>query len=157
MPFILSLTFALTILFVQARLEGNRIMQGPSALSEPVRNLVDYLYSEATTKLSNSLQSPLGTLTLSQVEKGETILVELYQLLQEHRANMPSEIREKMGALTKEFYGAIPQKQQPSIDNLSVLEEKQELVQLLKDMLTVRLHNCIIVSLSLLRLTLTTL
>ncbi len=132
-------------------------MQGPSALSEPVRNLVDYLYSEATTKLSNSLQSPLGTLTLSQVEKGETILVELYQLLQEHKANISSEIRDKIGALTKEFYGAIPQKQQPSIDNLSVLEEKQELVQLLKDMLTVRspLHHCF--PLPPLRLTLATL
>jgi hypothetical protein len=39
--------------------------------------------------------------------------------------------------VVQEFYSAIPQNQQPAVDNSAVLEEKQELVQLLKDMLTV--------------------
>ena len=43
-----------------------------------------------------------------------------------------------MAALSKEFYSAIPQTHQPTIDNISVFEEKQDLVQLMKDMLTVR-------------------
>jgi poly [ADP-ribose] polymerase 2/3/4 len=99
---------------------------------------VKYLYAEAQTKLTSAISSPLGTLTLSQVEKGEAILVQLYQLFQEAGSRGDESARHaSMAALSKEFYSAIPQTHQPSIDNISVFEEKQDLVQLMKDMLTV--------------------
>lgn len=37
----------------------------------------------------------------------------------------------------QDFYSAVPQTQQPTVDTTEVLQEKQELVQLLKDMHTV--------------------
>jgi hypothetical protein len=40
----------------KAKAQGNRLMQGPSALSEPVQKLVEYLYSEATHKITSALQ-----------------------------------------------------------------------------------------------------
>ncbi|ELR19183.1 ubiquitin domain containing protein [Acanthamoeba castellanii str. Neff] len=121
----------------KAKAQGNRLMQGPSALSEPVQKLVEYLYSEATHKITSALQSPLGTLTLQQVEKGESILMQIYQTLKHAENNPTPEQLTEIRALSKEFYSAIPQNQQPAVDNSAVLEEKQELVQLLKDMLTV--------------------
>ena len=112
-------------------------MQGSSSLPSGVQRLVKYLYAEAQTKLSSAISSPLGTLTLSQVEKGEAILVQLYQLFQQDGGDLSAR-QASMAALSKEFYSAIPQTHQPTIDNISVFEEKQDLVQLMKDMLTVR-------------------
>src|SRR4051812_2253913 len=121
---------------MQALLNGNRTAQGSSSLSQPVQRLVKYLYAEAQTKLTSAISSPLGTVTLSQVEKGEAVLVQLYQLFQEEGGDVSAR-QAAMAALSKEFYSAIPQTHQPTIDNASVFEEKQDLVQLMKDMLTV--------------------
>src|SRR5205085_5741460 len=58
-----------------------------SSLPAPVQDLVRYLYDEATHALTNSvaakitahgIETPLGILTLGQIEKGEEILLELY-------------------------------------------------------------------------------
>jgi hypothetical protein len=123
----------------KAKLMGNRIAQGPSSLSGPVQRLVEYLYQEANNRLADCLKGSLGTLSLAQVEKGETILVQLYKIFQEKADGDEAQRRrnETIASLSKEFYSAIPQKEQQTIDSMPVFDTQQELVQLLKDMLTV--------------------
>jgi hypothetical protein len=55
-----------------------------------------YLYEEATNALTttvaakitaNGIETPLGVLTIGQIEKGEAILSELYHLYQQKKAS----------------------------------------------------------------------
>ena len=49
--------------------------------------MVNYIYEEASSRLTESISSPLGTLTLSQIEKGEALLIQIYDILQEKYAS----------------------------------------------------------------------
>src|SRR5262245_44628888 len=60
-----------------------------STLSAGIQDLVRYIYDEATNALTstvaakitaNGIETPLGILTLGQIEKGEEILQELYEV-----------------------------------------------------------------------------
>src|SRR5439155_7560817 len=62
-----------------------------SELSEGVQRLVRYVYDEATSALTstvaakitaNGIETPLGILTVGQIEKGEAILAEMYDHFQ---------------------------------------------------------------------------
>lgn len=120
----------------------------PSSLSEGIQALVQYIYSEATHALTstvaakitaNGIETPLGILTIGQIEKGEAILEELYR---EFRAKKRAA---ELTRLSGEFYTAIPHRigrtrtaiQTAIIDTLAEFEEKQETLQLMHDMLQV--------------------
>jgi poly [ADP-ribose] polymerase len=120
-----------------------------SSLAPAVQDLVRYIYDEATQALTSSvaakitahgIETPLGILTLGQIEKGETILMDLYQLFQKKKKD-----RSEMERLTGEFYTAIPHRigrtraaiETAVIDSLAVFEQKQNILQLMKDMLQV--------------------
>jgi poly [ADP-ribose] polymerase len=110
---------------------------------------VRYLYDEATTALTstvsakitaNGIETPLGILTIGQIEKGEEILSQLYDLFQKKKKD-----RSAMEELSGEFYTTIPHRIGRSrqavanavIDSLPMFEEKQQTLQLMKDMLQV--------------------
>jgi poly [ADP-ribose] polymerase 2/3/4 len=129
--------------------EGTAPVVKVSQLGMPVQELVRYIYDEATHALQNSvaakitangIETPLGILTLGQIEKGENILLELYDLFQKKKKN-----RSEMERLTGEFYTAIPHRIGRSraavdtavIDSLEQFEQKQNTLQLMKDMLQV--------------------
>jgi hypothetical protein len=114
-----------------------------------VAELVDYIYAEATSALTSTvavkitaagIETPLGILTLGQIEKGETILQELYELFQEKTKK-----RDRLEQLSGEFYTVIPHRigrtrvavAAAVIDSLEAFEQKQETLQLMKDMLQV--------------------
>jgi poly [ADP-ribose] polymerase 2/3/4 len=120
-----------------------------SELPIPVQDLVRYLYDESKHALTNSvaakitangIETPLGILTLGQIEKGEQILMDLYEEFQKSKKN-----KSKLEDLSGDFYSAIPHKIGRSrtavsaavIDNLTAFEEKQNTLQLMKDMLQV--------------------
>lgn len=120
-----------------------------SKLSAAVQSLVRYIYDEATHALTtsvaakitaNGIETPLGILTLGQIEKGENILLELYDQFQKKKKN-----RAEMERLTGEFYTAIPHRigrtraavETAVIDSLEMFEQKQNILQLMKDMLQV--------------------
>ncbi|MFO0960675.1 MAG: WGR domain-containing protein [Isosphaeraceae bacterium] len=122
-----------------------------SQLHKGVQELVRYIYDEATSALTstiaakitaNGIETPLGILTLGQIEKGEKILTDLYDLFQKKN---PGRHRDKMVDLTGEFYTAIPHRigrsrtavEASVIDSLPAFEQKQETLQLMKDMLQV--------------------
>ena len=114
-----------------------------------MQELVRYIYDEATNALTssvaakitaNGIETPLGVLTLGQIEKGEKYLMELYDQFQKKKKN-----RSEMERLTGEFYTAIPHRigrtraavDTAVIDSLEVFEQKQNILQLMKDMLQV--------------------
>jgi len=122
-----------------------------SQLAPGLQALVRYLYDEATNALTNTvavkitangIETPLGILTIGQIEKGESILAELYKLCQQKAGKKRDE---ELMRLTGEFYSAIPHRigrtrsavEQAIINTLEALYQKQETLQLMKDMLNV--------------------
>ncbi|EFA81102.1 hypothetical protein PPL_05938 [Heterostelium album PN500] len=121
----------------------------PSNLPEEIQSLVKTLFAEATTHLTNScsanitengIETPLGVLSMEQVEKGEKILDKLHVELKTSR---PLETR--LAQLSSEFYTVIPHKMgrtkadidRAVIRNLDQLSAKVDLLQLMKDLLKI--------------------
>lgn len=120
-----------------------------SNLHQRVQDLVAYIYAEATEALTTTVQAkitaqgietPLGILTLGQIEKGEAILQDLYGLFQKGSKN-----RDRMKDLSSDFYTVIPHRigrsraalEDAVIDTMESFNTKQETLQLMKDMLQV--------------------
>lgn len=139
---------AQTLQKIQAKDKAAPVVQ-ESKLSLAVQELVRYIYDEATHALTNSvaakitangIETPLGILTLGQIDKGERILMELYKQFQKKKHN-----RSEMERLTGEFYTAIPHRigrtraavDTAVIDTLDTFQKKQDILQLMKDMLQV--------------------
>ena len=129
---------------------GNEAKPRPQVELPPpeIQDLVRYIYSEATDALTstvnakitaNGIETPLGILTVGQIEKGERILSELYAMFQQGAS--PDVLERYSG----EFYSAIPHRlgrtraavAEAAIDSLADFEQKQETLQLMKDMLSV--------------------
>jgi poly [ADP-ribose] polymerase len=121
-----------------------------SDLHDGVQRLVRYIYDEATTALTstvaakitaNGIETPLGILTIGQIEKGEKILTDMYDLFKHKAKNLPKELERLSG----DFYTAIPHRIGRSrsavatavINTLEAFEQKQSTLQLMKDMLQV--------------------
>ncbi|MBY0522114.1 MAG: WGR domain-containing protein [Gemmataceae bacterium] len=122
-----------------------------STLHPGVQALVRYLYDEATNALTssvaakitaNGIETPLGILTVGQIEKGEAILGDLYDLFKQKASSRRDQ---RMVDLTGQFYTSIPHRigrTRSAVDNaiintLETLYQKQETLQLMKDMLSV--------------------
>jgi poly [ADP-ribose] polymerase len=118
-------------------------------LHRRVQDLVAYIYAEATEALTSTVQAkitaqgietPLGVLTLGQIDKGEAILQELYDLFKKGSKN-----RERMKELSSDFYTVIPHRigrsraalEEAVIDSMEDFDAKQETLQLMRDMLQV--------------------
>ena len=132
-----------------AKEKGATPPPNPSALSPAIQSLVSYIYAEATSALTSTvaakitaegIETPLGVLTIGQIERGESILQTLYAEFQKKKPR-----RSEMERLSGEFYTAIPHRigrtraavEEAVIDSLSDFEQKQETLQLMKDMLAV--------------------
>jgi len=139
------------------RIEGEkekRVQRAPSALVPGIQSLVTYIYGEATNALTstvaakitaNGIETPLGVLTLGQIEKGESILQQLYAVVQAAKDHRSSRQLSQIEDLSGEFYTCIPHRigrtreaiQEAIIDSPADFESKQETLQLMKDMLQV--------------------
>jgi poly [ADP-ribose] polymerase 2/3/4 len=121
-----------------------------SQLHTGVQHLVRYIYDEATNALTSTvaakitahgIETPLGILTVGQIEKGEKILSEMYDIFQKKPKGHQADLQR----LTGDFYSAIPHRigrtrtaiESAVIDNLAAFEQKQSTLQLMKDMLQV--------------------
>jgi poly [ADP-ribose] polymerase len=129
--------------------------QAPSKAAAPavvlppdVQDLVGHLYGEATHALTstvnasitaNGIETPLGVLTIGQIEKGQAILDALAAAFEKK----PS--RSKLTDLSGEFYTVIPHRfgrsreaaEDAVLDTAGKLNAKQETLQLMRDMLSV--------------------
>ncbi len=122
-----------------------------SSLPASVQTIVRYMYDEATNALTstvqakitaNGIETPLGILTIGQIEKGEEILTDAYELFGKKRARNRVE---RLEQYSSDFYTAIPHRfgrsraaaEAAVINSLADFEQKQETLQLMKDMLQV--------------------
>jgi len=118
-------------------------------LDKSVEPLIEFIYKEALTHLttqsnsfisSRGIETPLGVLALSQVEKGEQVLDKIYEILKTTSPNQT-----KLEQLSSEFYTIIPHRMGRGknvtadnvIKNLDQLNAKVELLQLMKDLIRV--------------------
>lgn len=125
----------------------------PSTLHPGLQSLVRLVYDEATTALTSvvaakitarGIETPLGVLTLAQIQKGEAILQDIYQEF--HKG---PKRRTELMRLSGDFYTNIPHNlgrtradvEAAVIDNIAAFEEKQETLQLMTDMLTVNANG----------------
>ncbi|MCK6508625.1 WGR domain-containing protein [Myxococcota bacterium] len=121
-------------------------------LEETVRGLVRYLYDEAVGALTSRVQAkvtahgietPLGVLTIGQIEQGESILGDIYKQLQKKKQT--PKVAETLRDLSSAFYTVIPHRfgrsreaaEAAIIRDLNNYQTKQETLQLMKDMLRV--------------------
>jgi poly [ADP-ribose] polymerase len=120
-----------------------------SSLPAPLQTLVRYLYDEAkdalTTRVAakitaKGIETPLAILTIGQIEKGEAILEDLYTEFKKKKKSASV-----LETLSGDFYTAIPHRigrsrkavNEAVIDTLEEFHQKQETLQLMKDMLQV--------------------
>jgi len=134
--------------------KDKRAQRAPSTLPAGVQALIGYIYDEATNALTSTvaakitahgIETPLGVLTLGQIEKGETILQQLYQIVKAIDGKTSSRQQSQIEQLSGEFYTCIPHRigrtreaiNEAIIDSPADFEQKQEILQLMKDMLQV--------------------
>jgi len=127
-------------------------------IHQTVAKLVDRLYTEAgqavrqqlSGTLNTSVENPLGTLTLSQIDHGRNILQEIQQMIVD-KPKLKSTIHADLIQKSNEFYSAIPQtiahRPKPSegkkaldewlatmvLNDEKRLDEKEDLLGLLSD------------------------
>lgn len=115
----------------------------------PVQKLVTHLYDEATKTLTktvnatitaNGIETPLGVLTIGQIDKGEGILEDIAKSFGKKKKD-----NDELTKLSGEFYTLIPHKFGRSkadaleavINSAAKIEQKQDTLQLMRDMLNV--------------------
>lgn len=118
-------------------------------LHQDVQEIVSYLYQEATNALTstinatitaNGIETPLGVLTIGQIEKGQSVLDQLVEAFEKKKKS-----RDELTELSGEFYTVIPHRfgrtraaaELAVLDSADKLNEKQETLQLMRDMLNV--------------------
>lgn len=116
------------------------------SIPAPVQKLVTHLYDEATKTLTkkvnatitaNGIETPLGVLTIGQIDKGEKILEEI--------ANSLKKKGDILSDLSGQFYTVIPHKLGRTkldvidavINTNTKVKEKEDTLQLMRDMLNV--------------------
>ena len=131
-----------------------------STLTVDISKIVDYLYSEATNALTttvnasitaNGIETPLGVLTLGQIDKGQDILDQLTTAFKKKSARGKED---KLTELSGDFYTVIPHRFGRSkakalaavIKTATQINEKQDTLQLMRDMLNVNGDSNVLVS-----------
>lgn len=114
-----------------------------------IQEIVSYLYSEATNALTstvnatitaNGIETPLGVLTLGQIDKGQDVLEQIAKSYEKKKKD-----HDELTDLSGQFYTVIPHKfgrtkeaaQLAVIDTADKINEKQDTLQLMRDMLNV--------------------
>lgn len=128
---------------------SGHVVAAQSNLAPELQELVKYIYSEATTSLSNvcnatftphGIETPIGVLTFDQITKGQNILYKIYDAIELGGDDLTNELT----TLSSDFYSLIPHKfggrsrfDSAVIDSYKAVEDKLDLLQLMKDLLQV--------------------
>ncbi|EHB03069.1 Poly [ADP-ribose] polymerase 4 [Heterocephalus glaber] len=103
-----------------------------STLSQEVSSLVEMIWAEAQGHLEHILLKPMNKISLNDVSKAEGILLLVKTALKN------GETTEQLQKMMTEFYRLIPHKQAATKDiNLRLLAKKEDLCQLIRDMVNV--------------------
>ncbi|XP_028417262.1 protein mono-ADP-ribosyltransferase PARP4-like isoform X3 [Dendronephthya gigantea] len=103
-------------------------------LSPPVKALVHSISSEAIGELSSLMCDPVERLKLEDISKAEGVLQAIREILDKGDAS-----DENLGKYSQEFYSLVPHNKEyvKEITTKRVIAEKQDLCQLIKDILNV--------------------
>src|SRR5574338_390306 len=127
-------------------------------LHKDIQEIVSYLYSEATNALvttvnasitANGIETPLGVLTLGQIDKGQAVLDQIATAIGKKKKD-----NDEITDLSGQFYTEIPHRFGRSkdqallavIDNAAKVTEKNDTLQLMRDMLNVNGKTNVLVS-----------
>lgn len=119
------------------------------SISKEIQEVVSYLYGEATNALTttvnatitaNGIETPLGVLTIGQIDKGQAVLDEIAEVFEKKK-----KAQDTLTQLSGDFYTLIPHKFGRSkeaalsavINTADKINEKQDTLQLMRDMLNV--------------------
>lgn len=119
------------------------------SITKEIQEVVSYLYGEATNALTttvnatitaNGIETPLGVLTIGQIDKGQAVLDELAEVFEKKK-----KVHDTLTQLSGDFYTLIPHKfgrtkeaaLSAVIDTADKINEKQDTLQLMRDMLNV--------------------
>ncbi|XP_050999336.1 protein mono-ADP-ribosyltransferase PARP4 [Acomys russatus] len=101
-------------------------------LSQEVSSLVEMIWAEALGHLEHTLLKPVNSISLNDVSKAEGILLLVKTALKN------GETAEQLRKTMAEFYRLIPHKRPASEEvNLKLLAQKEDLCQLVRDMVNV--------------------
>lgn len=137
--------------------EDKSIVIPKITIPSEIQKIVEYLYAEATKALvntvnasitANGIETPLGVLTIGQIEKGEVVLDQIAKVINK-KNNM-----DLLTQLSGEFYTVIPHRFGRSreealnavIDTADKINAKQDTLQLMRDMLNVNGKNNVLVN-----------
>ncbi|XP_035311523.1 protein mono-ADP-ribosyltransferase PARP4 isoform X1 [Cricetulus griseus] len=101
-------------------------------LSQEVSDLVEMVWAEALGHLEQTLLKPVNSISLNDVSKAEGVLLLVKSALKN------GETQEQLQKAMADFYRLIPHKHPASEDvNLRLLAQKEDLCQLVRDMVNV--------------------
>ncbi|XP_073899764.1 protein mono-ADP-ribosyltransferase PARP4 isoform X2 [Castor canadensis] len=107
-------------------------VKNSSPLSREVSDLVELIWAEALGHLEHMLLGPVNRISLNDVNKAEGILLLVRKALKS------GEMAEQLQKMMTEFYRLIPHKRAPTGEvNLRLLAKKEDLCQLIRDMVNV--------------------
>jgi hypothetical protein len=110
-----------------------------SALPLPVRDVLAYVYQEAKQRVGSTIASPLGSVSLPQIQEAEAILGLIQRVLECSIDKMPDR-HSRLAALSAEFYSSLthaPGVPTPIFTTHTLLAEALELCQSLRDLCAV--------------------
>jgi hypothetical protein len=140
--------------------DGKKPVISKTTISSTVQEIVDYLYAEAVNALTttvnvnitaNGIETPLGVLTLGQIEIGQGILDEIADVL---ATKKKTSVGDKLRDLSGDFYTNVPHKIGRSraaidasiIDTAAEVVQKNDTLQLMRDMLNVNGDTNVLIS-----------
>ncbi|XP_065907785.1 protein mono-ADP-ribosyltransferase PARP4-like isoform X2 [Dysidea avara] len=96
-----------------------------------ISDLVGYIWNEANGELNDVLSVPVERIKLEEVEKAEAALLSIKLVLD--GTNKDGDLQK----LTNDYYSAIPHKHKAVLDTKRMIAEKQDLCQLVRDVVSV--------------------
>ncbi|XP_069859243.1 protein mono-ADP-ribosyltransferase PARP4 [Dipodomys merriami] len=102
-----------------------------NTLSQEVSDLVEVLWAETLGHLEHTILRPVNMISLNDVSKAEGILLLIRTALKK------GETAEELQKMMAEFYRLIPHRQPETEVNLRLLAKKEDLCQLIRDMVNV--------------------
>lgn len=134
------------------------VITATPSISKDIQEIVQYLYSEATNALTstvnatitaNGIETPLGVLTIGQIDKGQIVLDEIAEAFGKKK-----KVQDVLTQLSGDFYTLIPHKfgrsreqaQSAVIDTADKINDKQDTLQLMRDMLNINGKNNVLVN-----------
>ena len=105
----------------------------PSSLAPEIAQFVEHIYDESKSELVRRIETPLGSLSKSQIERGADALREIrFALARDHQ--------DKIVPLTSRYYSLIPHRlgrwtslDEVAINSLEKADTEEELLQLMRD------------------------